>query len=512
MKGDDRLRTELEALERAAPTGQLPETVSSTARTWRRIGLIGATGVAAVALTALAFGLGRSLDIGSRSSSPDPSEPPANPPAVAETRVGDFILTISSPKTVWTTEESIEVTAALTYVGLQTNMTIGQGIPPVGFTLRSASGDGPTLIGMQLQPCLQYDVSANQPLVEVYRKGVPITADGRPVDAAPPFDQEFLNDPQLRLPIGEWEFTALTDFAERGCGDDYQLGVSITLQVIAPSSPSPVPSADSTPQSSDPESSATPHVRVCAAALAYGTLGADAGGNPILIFGDDLPPASIVFSYPEDFVIESTPVLTIYDRDGNVLAREGDEVELGGGFNAGDTIFYACSVLSNYSPSAAPGREIQIGGIHVTLPPGWTYHLPTFVSHGPAWPIVYFSNQPMHDECIRTSNSETCDRPIDELVPDGVLIDWWASGEYPYPTPRALPSGAPYEVGGLDAVRFDTRPEDCGLHATEAERVVFRRSDNTLDQLTVCSREVTGAIRTELEELLASIEFTAASD
>jgi hypothetical protein len=57
------------------------------------------------------------------------------------------------------------------------------------------------------------------------------------------------------------------------------------------------------------------------------------------------------------------------------------------------------------------------------------------------------------------------------------------------------------------------RPEDCDLHATDAEQIVFRRSDNALDQLTVCSRDVTGATRTELEELLASIEFTgAASD
>jgi hypothetical protein len=344
MTGDDRLRAELDALEHSAPTGDLPVDEAARPRPWGRIGLVGATVVAAVALTSLAFGLGRSLDVGSRSSSPDPSGPPANTPAVAETRVGDFILSISSPKSVWTTEESIDVTAALTYVGLQPNMTIGQGIPPLGFTLRNAAGDGPTLMGIQQQPCLQYEVSADEPLVEIYRKGVPIAADGRPVDSAPPFDPEFLNDPQLRLPPGDWQFTAGTSFDERGCGDDYQLDVSIILRVVEPSSPLPVPSTDETHETSDFEPSLTPEARVCPALLpTYGVLDADADGDPMLIV-KGLPPVSIVFSYPEEFIIQSTPVLTVYDRDGNVLAREGDEVELGGSFNAGATVFSACGI------------------------------------------------------------------------------------------------------------------------------------------------------------------------
>lgn len=37
----------------------------------------------------------------------------------------------------------------------------------------------------------------------------------------------------------------------------------------------------------------------------------------------------------------------IYDRNGKELARQGDEVELGGGFNPDDTIFHACGVVSS---------------------------------------------------------------------------------------------------------------------------------------------------------------------
>lgn len=362
MTDDDRLRAELEALERAAPISDLPIIEAARPRPLGRIGLVGATVVAAIALTSFAFGLGRSLDVGSRSSSPDPSGPPANPPAVAETRVGDFILTISSPKTMWTTEESIEVSAALTYVGSEPSMTIGQGVPPLGFALRNASGEGPTLTGMQEQPCLMYQVSADEPLIEDYQKGVPIAADGRPVDAAPPFDREFLDDAALRLPAGEWAFTAMTSFDERDCGDDYQLDVSIILRVIEPSSATQQPSTDTTPVPSNPEPSSTPEMRACMTALASGVLGSGAEGDPVLIVDDGLPPVSIVFSYPEDFVIETTPILTIYDRDRNVLARESDEVELGGGFGPEDTVFFACAIHQVKEVGAAvqcglPGEE-----------------------------------------------------------------------------------------------------------------------------------------------------------
>jgi hypothetical protein len=118
----------------------------------------------------------------------------------------------------------------------------------------------------------------------------------------------------------------------------------------------------------------------------------------------------------------------------------------------------------------------------------------------------------MHDECVRTGNSATCDRPIDQLLADGVLIEWWGIGYYWMESPPPLPSGSPYEVGGLDAVRYMGDVESCGLRATETERVVIRRSNLGQDDLTICSRDLTPATRAELEDLLASIEFVAASE
>jgi hypothetical protein len=44
------------------------------------------------------------------------------------------------------------------------------------------------------------------------------------------------------------------------------------------------------------------------------------------------------------------------------------------------------------------------------------------------------------------------------------------------------------------------------------QRVVIRRPTMGRDVLTICSRDLTPATRAELEDLLASIEFVAASE
>ena len=245
---DDRLRAELQALERSAPSNAAPARVTLQP-VWTRSVLISATVVAAVAVTWFAFALSGSFHVGR----PSPS---ANPPAIGEMRVGDFVLTISSPKSVWTTEEAIEVGASLKYVGVEPNMTISQGKPPIGFTLAAASGDGPTLVGNQLQSCVKYPLSAAEPILEAFSKGAPVNEDGIPVDAIAPFDQAFRDDPELHLPAGEWKFTALTRFDERGCGDDHVLQVSIVLQVVpneamASPSPSAAPRTSVSPLASD---------------------------------------------------------------------------------------------------------------------------------------------------------------------------------------------------------------------------------------------------------------------
>ena len=349
MTRDDRLRTELDALERSAPDAAPPIADARRSRRWA-LGLVAGTVIGAAALTAVAVGPLRSLPLGTVSPSP-------NPPATAETRVGEFILTISSPKTEWTSEEAIEVLASLKYVGDESDMTIGQGIPPVMFTVASASGEGPTLGGAQLQPCAQYPVSAEEPVVVGMQTGGFLAVeDGRLVEPRPPYDRIIADDAGLHLPPGDWILTAYTDFNERGCGGDYELQVSIVLRVVTaeglpPSAYSQGPTPTIEPS---PPSSPRPSARVCATGLASGVLGADADGNPLLQMTDKASPVLIVWSYPDTYRVDSSDVLTIYDREGNLVAREGDWIVLGGGFTADDTVFTACGVTREPTETPAP--------------------------------------------------------------------------------------------------------------------------------------------------------------
>lgn len=361
MTGDDRLRAELEALERAVPTAAAPTSASPRGPRWIRAGLIGATAIAAIGLTSWAVGVSGSLQIGRAS-------PSANAPVSAETRDGDFILSISSPKTVWTANEAIEVSASLRYVGEEPDMSIGQGIPPIGFELAAASGKGPALIGIQQQPCVQYPVSADAPIVEAYRKGVPLTEDGLPVDEVAPFDRAFREDPELRLPPGEWEFTASTDFTERGCGDKYSLRASIVVRVMRPeaSTETAAPTESQPVAMPSPTPSPTASPRACPGALADGVLAKDASGRPVLVGPDYDSSVRILWLFPDSVRVEPDPILRILDAAGKVLAIEGDHITLGGGFNGGDTEFHACGVIERdhaQQPTTFDDDPDQVTGV-----------------------------------------------------------------------------------------------------------------------------------------------------
>jgi hypothetical protein len=242
MTGDDRLRAELEALERAAPTHSPVGPSSAGTPGWLRLGLLGVTVASAILVGSVLFsprGPGQG-----GGSSQSPSSMPDDP-AVASVQDGEFMLTISSPHSTWSTEDAIDVSARLDYLGGRAETSIGQGIPPILFGLREAGTEAPTLVGIQEQPCVQYVLRSDAPLVEQFAKGVPMDADGYPDDNVAPFDAGFLADPELHLPPGRWEFTAHIAFDEGDCGDEIQLTVSLTIAVVDPSSPSStLPSAE----------------------------------------------------------------------------------------------------------------------------------------------------------------------------------------------------------------------------------------------------------------------------
>lgn len=318
MTFDDRLRAELDALERSAPVSTSPAAVGQRSWSrWLRPAAVAATAAAAVLIAMLLFG-----QLPDRSTGDATSSPVAG--VMAQDRNGDLVLTLASPRSVWQLDEAIEITASLSYLGNQPSVSIGGGGGPVVFSLRQIQGGNAEMGGGQDLPCLPYPLGPETPLVWPFSKSGAIEA--------APFNRAFFEDPVLRLPPGRWEVRAWLQYGIGQC-DDLSLETTIEIEVVGPLPPS----ASSTP----------PMSVACQGALASGILSSDPDGNAVLILVEDQPPVAIVWSGPSTYDVESMPVLTIYDRDGNALARAGDHITLGGGFNAGDTIFHACGITSS---------------------------------------------------------------------------------------------------------------------------------------------------------------------
>jgi hypothetical protein len=183
--------------------------------------VIGTTVVAVVIAVAL---LTRLPDRSPGDSSPSPSDG-----VNASARDGDFTLTLSSPRSAWTTADDIQIAATLSYAGSEEQVDIYGGGGPVVFSLRQIEGGTAELPGGQEVPCLPYALTPTSPLIWPFAKF------GSP-DAAAPFDHAFFDDPELHLPAGGWEVRALLDYHIRAClppsAEPLRLEVAIELEVI----------------------------------------------------------------------------------------------------------------------------------------------------------------------------------------------------------------------------------------------------------------------------------------
>jgi hypothetical protein len=336
---DVELQRRLAASESRIPAS-LPPLNSPPARSrWAAPLLIAGTALAAVAIAVVALQPILERRAGSATPTPDAG-------VTAEARSGDLVLTLSSPRSVWTTGDAIEIVATISLAGVAEQVDLRGGSGPIVFRLRQLSGGDATAGGGQDLPCITYPISRDTPLVVPFQKA------GSSED--PFFDQTWLLDPVLRLPIGRWEAHAQFRGHVGGCSDEtkgtepIELGAAIEIEVIAAgSSEEPSVTASPTP-SIEPTSTVKPTPsasgQACMDAMTGGILGADAERHPLVRF-EDGPPFRVDLSHLDDFIrIETEPVLTIYNRRGDTIATEGDFVELTGGFNADGTVFHACGI------------------------------------------------------------------------------------------------------------------------------------------------------------------------
>jgi len=214
---------------------------------WLRPALMLATAAGAFVLAI--FVIGQLPDRSTGGATPSPS---AGAGVSASARNGDFVLTLSSPRSTWTTEDAIEITATLSYDGDEPEVEIGGGGGPVVFSLVQLEGGDAVLGGGQDLPCLRYPLGPDAPLVWPFQKA-------GAVDGEPPFDLAFFQDPELHLPPGRWEVRAVLQYGIGACSD-LELVTSIQLDVLeAEGSPGPSAIATEPPvSSSSPDRSPTP--------------------------------------------------------------------------------------------------------------------------------------------------------------------------------------------------------------------------------------------------------------
>ena len=222
------LAERLERLAAAVPVraGQLDPVHASAVRARQQLRLLWLTPLVALVAVALIGGLVGSgaLNLGNGRLS-------------ATTRVGDFVLTFTSAKATYAQGEAIDLSASLTYDGPDPAVRIAHAhLTPLGF------GIVEPINGVRLSPgwrlsCELEDLTKGIPLERGFRKS------GGDSTSNPNFIP-FMNDPQLKLPVGTWHAYAVAEFGLGECGGpSVSIRADLTIEVVDRVTVSPLPTA-----------------------------------------------------------------------------------------------------------------------------------------------------------------------------------------------------------------------------------------------------------------------------
>ena len=161
-----------------------------------------------------------------------PSQAPAStapgPALRGEATDPEFRLVISTPKATWAAGETIQVEAALSYVGGAAQATIaGSGGGVIGFSVEEVNGTrrmGP----VSDDTCRPFTIGPGQPMTAPYAKSGGFTAE----DPNAAFYRQFFADPLFRLPEGAWRVTVHASFSTGAdCGGGRQVDLAATVQI-----------------------------------------------------------------------------------------------------------------------------------------------------------------------------------------------------------------------------------------------------------------------------------------
>ena len=262
-------------------------------------------------------------------------------PVSASVTDGQFQLSLLSSRARYAPDEAIDVEAALTYLGPgEIAIRHSQGASIAGGDPRGRGGPisfgilEPVLGGLQLSPgwresCERTVMTPATPLTIPFGKSGAFSGD----DPRAGEYQAYFSDPVLRLVEGTWHLYAVADFAEGAC--TWQDGSAIApprhemrveIEIKVDDVPAAVPSASPI----ELLTATAPQGPECNMAAAAGQLAQHPLSGLGLAHEDGF--VSPV-RWPHGFTAaQTTEGAVIYDEIGQVFAREGDRVVVGGGW------------------------------------------------------------------------------------------------------------------------------------------------------------------------------------
>jgi hypothetical protein len=228
-----------------------PPTASSGALRWPvTVGRI-AAGIAAVVVMALvgAF-LVASVPRAEGPSRPSPTDAAITAPSGVVTD-DHFSLAITSARAHWPSGEPIEISTTVRYLGTEEATVLSHGSAFVVFTIEQL--DGAFDQGGGRDDSCDGETFAPGEIRDVpFQKSGGYSND----DPAAEMWRQWFDDPELRLPAGQYRITAETRYSARGCGEMRPLRASIEITVDPPIGAAPTPSQATSPPEPVPTPSA----------------------------------------------------------------------------------------------------------------------------------------------------------------------------------------------------------------------------------------------------------------
>jgi hypothetical protein len=155
-----------------------------------------------------------------------PAGPSPAPPS-ARTVDGSFTLTFEMAKSAWAPSEAIQGSATLSYAGSGRLELWSSGAGPLNFGYAEVGGNrnmGPAWTA----DCKQASIEPGSPIASALGKSGGWNGE----DPNAPFYRSFFADPQVHLPAGDWDVTAVASFSEGACGGvQHELKATIRIHV-----------------------------------------------------------------------------------------------------------------------------------------------------------------------------------------------------------------------------------------------------------------------------------------